>query len=76
MKGHRTRRDVLDGILDVDIRTASHADMKFWKPQDELLHQVKNLLTRGWNFRCIGILVERIHDQIHWTLIRKSEHLL
>jgi hypothetical protein len=78
----RLGREAVKGILDhhdVDLRTTGHANMKTRKPQvDEVLYEVRDMFSNGWDSRSFGTLVGRVQleDKINWVLIRKREHAL
>ena len=68
VKRDRMRRDTLKGVLEVDLGTTRHANMKTWEPQvGEVLHEVKGLFAKGWYSRSFGTLVGRIQDKINWA---------
>jgi len=42
---------------------------------DEFLHELEDLITRGWNPGRVWTFVERIQDNENWALSRQSQHL-
>ena len=77
LKGDCVRREWLECISDVDLRSTCDTDTKIRKSKaDQVFYKIKNLVTCGWGIRCIRTFVKGIHDEVNLALMLEGEHLL
>ena len=76
MQGNGTKCERVEDSPDVDLWPAGRANMKSVQVEvDEFLHELEDLITRRWDLRRVGTLIERIQYNENWALAWQYEHL-
>ena len=70
------KRQWLEDSSDVDLWPTGRTDVKSFQAKfNEFLHELENLMARGWGPGSVWTFVERIQDDENWVLARQSQHL-